>query len=60
GLLPQSLFALAMRLIEESAAEIARSIKMSQRTIHYAIKRMCRISIRYGFMGEHFSNRPTA
>ncbi len=59
SLLPRRLASLAMLLLKESAAEIARSIKMSQRTIHYAIKRMCRISIRYGFMGEHFSNRPT-
>ena len=56
-MLPQKLLYLATRLLRESAAEIARSLKVSQTTIHHAIKRMCRISNRCGFMGTCPSHR---
>ena len=48
NLLPRKFFTLATRLLKETSAEIARSRHVSQAAIHYAIRRMCRISSRCG------------
>ena len=60
SLLPQKLFVLAMRLLKETAAEIARSLSVSQKTIHKAIKRMRNFAERCGFMDMRFTHCPVA
>lgn len=58
ALLPQRLFALAMRLLRESAAEIARSLQLSQTAIHRAIRKIRSIADRCGFMDMRLSHHP--